>query len=435
MSKVIFTNKDHLLTTDSSVFTDEEIDAVISINPAIKYQRHMGFGGALTDAACISFNYLNESDKEKYLKAYFSEEGLNYNLLRYPLGSCDFSTHNYHYLENEDINSLSIDCDKDRIAMYQRIQKYQKDIVVFASPWSPPSFMKSNGEMNHGGKLIKEYYSLYSRMLIKAIKELKNKGVNIQVVTTQNEPLATQVWDSCIYTGKEEAEFVSNYLLPAKKEFDLLDLNIGVWDHNRDVLIERIKETFSTSLKEEDVQFVCFHWYSKSDFEQLDYIHENYPSLHLVMSEGCVELLLDKNGQNSIGDFAHAEVYIHQIINDLNHYTEGYIDWNLSLDSHGGPNHVGNYCEAPIMISESGEMKFMYSYYAIAHFAHFIKVGAYRIFSESNNEDLDVISYENPNKTPVIIIFNHSNNTHVIADPLDTKKRIKVRPHTIYTIE
>ena len=432
--KIIYTNKDHLLEELKSTAVNELPDVVISLNPKKRYQKHMGFGGALTDSACISFNYLSDSDKEKYLKAYFSKDGLNYNLLRYPLGSCDFSTHNYHYLDTEDLSKLSIDCDKDRIAMYKRITKYQKDIVVFASPWSPPSFMKTNGEMNHGGKLKTDYYRLYSEMLIKAVSLLREEGLNIKVINTQNEPLATQTWDSCIYTGVEEGEFVSKYLLAAKKKYGLTDLSVGIWDHNRDVLKQRIDETFTTDLKASDVQYVCFHWYSKSDFDQLDYIHEIYPSLHLVMSEGCVELLLDKNGQDSIGDFAHAEVYIHQIINDLNHFTEGYIDWNLSLDNRGGPNHVGNYCEAPIMISPTGEMKFMYSYYAIGQFSKFIQVGAVRIEATSSNSDLEVVAYENPNKTMSIIVYNSSDNTHVIENPLDKNQIIKIYPHTIYTV-
>ena len=209
---------------------------------------------------------------------------------------------------------------------------------------------------------------------------------------------------------------------------------IGVWDHNRDVLKERIDETFSNKLKPEDVECVFYHWYSKKDFEQLDYIHDKYPSLHLIMSEGCVELLLDKDGQNSIGNFEHAEVYIHQIINDLNHYCEGYIDWNLSLDSRGGPNHVGNFCEAPIMISENGEMKYMYSYYAIKHFSHFIMPGAYRIHCEINNEDIELVSYLNPDKSTVVIIYNKSNDTHYILNPLNKKEIVELLPHTIYTI-
>ena len=143
MSKIYFTNKDNIFKT-LDTFTDKVPDLTISINSDIKYQKHIGFGGALTDAACISFNYLNKENKEKYLKAYFSKEGLNYNLLRYPLGSCDFSTHNYHYLEKDDIDTLSIECDKGRIAMYKQIAKYQNDLTVFAAPWSPPKFMKTN---------------------------------------------------------------------------------------------------------------------------------------------------------------------------------------------------------------------------------------------------------------------------------------------------
>ncbi len=431
MLKVIFTNKDNLFKEVDSFCCEEQVDTIIEIDRNIKYQKHLGFGGALTDAACISFNYLNDKDKEKYLKLYFSKEGLNYNLLRYPLGSCDFSTRNYHYLNNEDINSLSIDCDKDRILMYKEIVKYQKDLTVFAVPWSPPAFMKTNGEMNHGGKLKDEYRSLYAETLVKSVNLLREQGFNIKVLNIQNEPLATQVWDSCIYTGQEEARFLSDYLCPCIEKCAKSSVFLGLFDHNRDVLISRMKETFSEKLKPQDVNYLCFHWYSQKDFEQLDYIHEHYPNFHLVMTEGCVELLLDKN--HPVGDFSHAEKYIHQIINDLNHYAEGYIDWNLSLNMSGGPNHVGNYCEAPIMIDEKGNMKINYSYYAIAHFAKFISPGDCRIKCSSNNSDIEVVSYQNSRENLIIIAYNKSDNPHVLVNPFNSDEKIKLLPHSIYT--
>ena len=430
MDKIIYTNKDHLLEELDSFVFNKKPDIKLTINSNIKYQKHLGFGGALTDAACISFNYLDEEEQERYLNAYFSKDGLDYNLLRYPLGSCDFSTHNYHYLEDDNLSYLDLDCDIKRIRMYRKILFSQKDLMVFASPWSPPSFMKDNKDMNHGGKLLEQYYDLYANMLLRAVKYLRNEGLNIKVLNIQNEPLATQVWDSCIYSGLEEAKLIKEHIIPNKPK----DLSIGIWDHNRDVLIERVNETFSSNLKVEEVDYVCFHWYSGKDFEQLDYIHDKYPSLHLVMTEGCVELLLDKNKEKSIGDFAHAEKYIHQMINDFNHYCEGYIDWNLSLDSQGGPNHVGNFCEAPIMISEDGKMKFNYSYYAIGQFAKFIKPGAYRIDSHIDSEDIEVVAYENPDKSLAIVIYNRSDSTHVLVHPFDNNINIEVLPHTVYTL-
>ena len=434
MKKVMFTNAKHILEETNSVSDINANDVVIEVNSSKRYQTHLGFGGALTDAACISFNYLSDEDKKRYLKAYFSEDGLNYNLLRYPLGSCDFSDHSYHYLDNEDINSLSIECDKDRIAMYKQIAKIKKDITVFAVPWTPPSFMKDTNEMCHGGKLKPEYYDLYSKMLLKSVELLRKEGLNIKVLNTQNEPLAKQVWESCIYTGKEEADFISHYLMKNQSLYDLRDLSYGVWDHNRDVLLKRIQETFSEDLKPEDVSFACFHWYSNQDFEQLDEIHKQYPNLHLVMTEGCVELLLDEKKENSIGDFGHAERYIHQMINDFNHYCEGYIDWNLSLDSKGGPNHVGNFCEAPIMIKKGGTMKLMYSFHAIAHFSKYIVPGAYRIDSKSDNPDIELVSYENPDKSLVSVIYNRSDSVHTINHPFEEGTLLELQPHTVYTV-
>ena len=411
--KYIVTTKDYQWK-EMPIGSEKQVDTEIVIDTNKRYQKHLGFGGAVTDAATISFNYLSKEKQEEYLKAYFSKNGLNYNLIRYPLGSCDFSTRNYQYLEDEDMSHLSIEYDKDRIALINRIKQYQNDLTIFGSPWSPAKFMKTNNDMNHGGKLKEEYYYLYAKSLVSAVKLLRNEGVFINVINTQNEPAATQVWDSCIYTASEEANFLANYLIKEIKDQSINDLSIGIWDHNRDILKERVDATFSYDLKVEDVGYVCFHWYSKSDFEQLDYIHDEYPSIHLVMTEGCVELLLDKDGMNSIGDFGHAETYIHQIINDLNHYCEGYIDWNLSLDNKGGPNHVGNFCEAPIMISPNGEMKYNYSYYAIGHFSKFINVGATRTFSSSNNIGIEVVAYQNPDRSTVIVLYNSDSQKHIV---------------------
>lgn len=434
MNKVIFTNASHIFEEVKDFSSSLDVDVNITVNENIKYQKHLGFGGALTDAACISFNYLSEENKIKYLKAYFSKDGLNYNLLRYPLGSCDFSTHSYHYIDNPDINTLSIDCDKDRIAMYKRINEYQKDISVFAVSWTPPSFMKDNQNPCHGGKLEKQWYNLYSETLLKAVSLLRKQGLNITVLNTQNEPLAKQVWESCIYTGKEESDFLHNYLIKNSADYGLNGLSYGIWDHNRDVLIKRVEETFQENLLASEASFVCFHWYSGSDFEQLDYVHNKYPNLHLIMTEGCVESLLDKNKENSIGDFSHGEKYIHQMINDFNHYCEGYIDWNLSLDDRGGPNHVGNFCEAPIMISKNGEMKFMFSYYAIAHFAKFIMPGAYRIDSKADSDDIELVSYLNPDGSLTSVIYNKSGTAHTCNHPYIKGTKIKLLPHSVYTV-
>ncbi len=434
MKKVIYTNANHTLDENVGFSNSLKNDVTIKVDSSKKYQKHLGFGGALTDAACISFNYLSRGDKEQYLEAYFSKKGLNYNLLRYPLGSCDFSTHTYHYLDNENIDTLSIDCDKDRIEMYHEIERYQRNLTVFAVPWSPPAFMKDNQNACHGGRLKKEYYDLYAELLCKSVKLLKERGINIKVLNVQNEPLAKQVWESCIYSAKQETDFLGHFLKLKRPKYCLNDVSFGIWDHNRDVLRKRVQESFSRSFEPYDASFVCFHWYSNNDFEQLDFVKEEYPHLHLVMTEGCVELLLDEKKENSIGDFSHAERYVHQMINDFNHHCEGYIDWNLSLDNKGGPNHVGNFCEAPIMIDEQGNMKFMHSYYAIAHFTKYIVPGAYRIESSSDNPDIEIVSYENPDHSLVSVIYNRGDIIHLINDPYEKGLSLEILPHSVYTV-
>ena len=130
------------------------------------------------------------------------------------MNSCDFSLGNYTCVDENDETLETFQIDRDKasvIPMIKEAMGYNK-ISIFASPWSPPAYMKTNGEMNHGGKLKEEYFGLWAEYFVKFIEKFREKGVNIGSVSVQNEPKATQFWDSCVYTAEEERDFVKNYL-------------------------------------------------------------------------------------------------------------------------------------------------------------------------------------------------------------------------------
>ena len=118
-----------------------------------------------------------------------------------------------------------------------------KPLVLLMAPWSPPAFMKTNGEMNHGGELKPEYRELWADYFVKFIQEYKKRGIEISFTSIQNEPNATQTWDSCRYTTEQEADFALNYLGPALEKAGLLDeVKVLVWDHNKEVSYKRFKD-------------------------------------------------------------------------------------------------------------------------------------------------------------------------------------------------
>lgn len=409
--KVYLTAKDTedrlALKENKALNFGEKIDKAIEVFEDETYQTIEGFGGAFTEAAAYNFYKLEEENKNKILKAYFDKhEGNGYNLCRTHINSCDFSLGNYDYVEEYDVELKSFNIAREKkyvIPFIKKAMAFSNDIKLFASPWSPPAWMKTNGEMNNGGKLKKEFKDVWALYYAKYIKAMKEEGIDIWGITVQNEPEATQVWDSCRYTAEEERDFVKYHLGPTLYKEGLKHINIIVWDHNRDLLYERAKVILSDKEASKYVWGVGFHWYSGDQFENLKKTHEEFPDKKLLFTEGCQE------GGVKLGDWNVGERYGHNIIGDLNNYTVGWVDWNLLLDTQGGPNHVGNYCDAPIIVDiEKDKIYFQSSYYYIGHFSRFIKRGAKRIGFINPYDSLEVTTFKNPDGTIVTVVMNKS---------------------------
>jgi len=389
---------------------NKNIDKAIEVFEDETYQTIEGFGGAFTEAASYNFYKLGEKNRREILKAYFdSEEGNGYNLCRTHINSCDFSLGNYDYVDEYDVELKTFNIERERKYVIPFIKEAKavskEEIKIFSSPWSPPAWMKTNGEMNNGGKLKDEYRDVWALYFAKYIKAMKQEGIDIWGVTVQNEPEATQVWDSCRYTAEEERDFVKYHLGPTLYREGLKDINIIVWDHNRDLLYERAKVILSDKEASRYVWGVGFHWYSGDQFENLKKTHEEFPDKKLLFTEGCQE------GGVKLGDWNVGERYGYNIIGDLNNFTVGWVDWNLILDTQGGPNHVGNYCDAPIIVdTEKDKIYYQSSYYYIGHFSRFIKRGAKRIGFVNPYENLDVTSFKNSDGSTVIVVMNRTND-------------------------
>jgi glucosylceramidase len=284
--------------------------------------------------------------------------------------------------------------------MIKDAMKYGK-IPVFASPWSPPAYMKTNGEMNHGGKLKKEYWELWSEFYVKFIEAYRNEGIDVFGITVQNEPNATQRWDSCIYSAEEERDFVKNYL--GKKMKDI-GVKILFWDHNKEQLVDRAEVVLDDKETEKYIYGIACHWYSGDHFEQLEMFNKLYPDKDIVFSEGCYEYSLGASDTVKIG-----EKYAHDMIGNFNNYCNSFCDWNLLLNEKGGPNHVGNYCDAPIMAdTQKDEVVIHDSYYYIGHFSKYVAKGAKRIGSSKFGNDVETVAFKNPDGSIVSVVLNQT---------------------------
>ena len=134
-------------------------------------------------------------------------------------------------------------------------------LTLFASPWSPPAFMKDNNDVLHGGKLLPKYYQSRANFYIKFIKTYEKEGLPVWGLTVQNEPMATQTWESCKYTAEEERDFIKNYLGPTLQKHDMSNKKLIVWDHNRDLFYQRASTILENPLAEKYIWGIGFHWY------------------------------------------------------------------------------------------------------------------------------------------------------------------------------
>ena len=386
--------------------------ATISVNPDIKFQTIEGFGGAFTEAAAYALSKVAPEKRTEVLKAYFDPvSGLGYSLCRTHINSCDFSLGNYAYDEvagDTELKHFSIERDKKLLIplIKDAMAVPGAEFKVFASPWSPPAWMKTNGEMNHGGKLRPEYAATWAKYFAKYINAYSAEGVAIWGITVQNEPAATQRWDSCIYSTEEERDFVKNHLGPTLAGDGLGKIKIMIWDHNKNIIIERVRGVLSDPNAAKYVWGVGFHWYRGEHFEKLSELNRMYPDKKLLFTEGCVE-----KGPK-VGSWQTGEKYGHNIIGDLNNFAVGWVDWNIALDQQGGPNHVGNFCDAPIIAdNDTNTVIYQSSFYYLGHFSKFIRPGAVRVGCTVKNPALETTAFRNMDGRIVVVTMNRTDET------------------------
>lgn len=401
-------NKKETLEKNKVFFEDNNVEMqAVNIYPQMEYQTFEGFGGAITEAAGYTFSKMSDSNKNEILSAYFGKKGNCYNLVRTHIDSSDFSLGVYSALNDpNDVEFKTFTLERDEEYIMPLLRAAQntagETLDLLLSPWSPPAFMKTNEKKTEGGKLKPEYRQFWAEYICEYIKQYRNKGFGVKSITVQNEPNAKQKWDSCLYNSQEEKEFLRDYLHPALVKNKLEDIEVNIWDHNKERMFERACEIIDQET-DKMVQGIAFHWYTGDHFEAIDLVRQKFPDKKLIFTEGCVEY----SRFGGAGQLVNAQMYAHDIIGNINAGMNAFIDWNIILDEKGGPNHVENYCDAPVMcdtVNNKVEKKLSYSY--IGHFSRYIKPGAKRIAFSKYTDKLEITSIKNPNGDIVSVFMN-----------------------------
>jgi glucosylceramidase len=419
----------------------------ISVNTKERYQTITGFGGSFTEASAYLLNKLSAANREKILKAYFSEDGANYSLTRTHINSCDFSLGNYAYANvagDKNLEQFTIQEDRqDLIPMIKDAMKFsKKGFRIIASPWTAPPWMKDNNSWR-AGKLLPEYRETWALYFSKYIKAYKKEGINIWGITVENEPLGNDGnWESMHFTPDEMTAFVRDFLGPRLEKDKLSRIKILGYDQNRGEELNK----WATSMFEDPVAAKYFdgtavHWYASTyEYfpESLRFTHEIAPKKYLINTEACVDgqvpVWKDDNWYWSAEakdwgwtwapenqKYLHPKYvpvfrYARDIIGCLNNYVDGWIDWNMVLDKQGGPNWFKNWCTAPVIVDpEKDEVYFTPLYYTMAHFSKFIRPGAVRVGVKCMDETLMVTAAQNRDGSVVLVIFNPSDQQKNMA--------------------
>lgn len=389
-----------------------EENQVLNIYREGKDQTFEGFGGAVTDAAGYVFSLMSPAQQEELLNIYFNEDEMGYGQVRIHMDSCDFSTHMYEADPDEDDAGLEkfsfADTERYIMPLLEAAQrKAGKKLKIMLSAWSPPAYMKTNGQRKKGGSLKPEYRERWAEYLCRYVEEFQKRGYEVNRMSVQNEPKAVQEWDSCVYTPEEEKVFLRDYLVPALKRHGLDGIELFIWDHNKERLYERARDIIDDTT-DELIAGAAFHWYSGDHFEALELVRRQYPGKKLILSESCLEFgKYDKEDQRT-----NAERLAHDMIGNMNAGMCAFYDWNILLDSEGGPNHVGNFCDAPFLfdIKEKRlERRKCQRYYW--HFTHFIKKGAVRLGTTRYTDRLDFTAWENPDGSVTALLLNRTDET------------------------
>jgi len=409
----------------------------IKLNPEEKFQTITGFGGSFTESSAWLLNQLSKENRALILKAYFSSEGSNYSLTRTHINSCDFSLGNYNYAplkDDKELSSFSIEEDRDDIIpmIKDAMAISEEGFKIISSPWTAPPWMKDN-DSYVGGKMLPEYFETWAKFFSKYIEAYQNEGIDIWGITVENEPLGNgNNWESMHFSAEEMAVFVQHHLGPQLRA-DFPELKILAYDQNRGKeLIEWAETIYGNKEATEFIDGFAIHWYGSTyDYfpKSLNITHELAPDKYLINTEACVDAEVpkwrddawywSKEATDWGWDWApEQDKYLHpkyvpvyryarNIIGSLNNHVDGWVDWNMVLDTQGGPNWFKNWCVAPVIVDpEKDEVYFTPLYFALAHFSKFIRPNAVRIGFENPDDSLMLTAAQNPDGSIAVVVLN-----------------------------
>ncbi len=424
---------------------------VIELIPDERYQTLVGIGGSFTESTAHVLSKLSPANRDRVIRAYFGDEGARYSLTRTHIGSCDFSLDHYAYAEPGDTELAGFSVAHDEKLLIPLINDAlvasSHGFRIVASPWTAPPWMKDN---NHwcAGSLKPGMEPVFARYLARWLAAYRERGIPIWGVTPENEPLGNNGnWDSLHFTAESMRDFIRDHLGPELAR-SAPEVKLLIFDQNRDHVEEWAKVILGDPEAARFVWGTAVHWYSSTiDWcpDELNRVHRLFPGKHLLHSEGCVDNQVpvwqdddwywrpeatdwgfhwaSEKEKPQHPPYVPVYRYARDIIGGLNSWLTGWIDWNMVLDTGGGPNLAKNWCCAPVIAKpETDEVYFTPMYHVLAQFSRALRPGAQRIGLEMEIDGLMATAVENPDGDIAVAILNQGARPRDYALRLDGRQ-------------
>lgn len=408
------------------IFPSVQMNGAVSVvrTEQVVSSSFLGFGVAITGSSCYNLSQMPTAEREAFLQKIYGKDGLHLSVGRLSIAASDYSAELYSYddVENDlELKHFSIERDMAYvIPMIREILKINPDLYLFASPWSPPAWMKTGGSMG-GGYMRREYLDCYADYIVRFIEAYAEQGIKISALTPQNEPETAQRgrMPACIWHPDLSAEFV--VLLRKKLQAHHLDVEIWLYDHNFEDW-KTVQWMLDTHAELSDAcNGIAFHYYAGSPEDPLP-LKQAYPQLPLHFTEGGPRLY---DAYDT--DFCKWGIMMSRILN--NGY-RSFTGWNLMLDQFGGPNVGPFFCGGLVTrntqtnaLTESGQLK------AFAQVAQFMQPGAKILHVETESNVVRMPNFPKGQRFPLQVSCIQNPNGSIcyfLVNANEEKKQVQI---------
>ena len=404
-----------------------------------------GFGACFSDQAWTSLTSLSEQDRQSILHELFDPKaGAHFSYCRMPIGANDFATEAYTYDETDgdfELKHFTIEHDrKTLIPFIHAAQRYQPKLRIWASPWTPPIWMKRNrfyaGAKPHPGMpdngirpdqlgregedmflLEPRYFDAYARYFGRFIDAYRAEGIQVDIVMPQNEFNSPQSFPSCAWTPDGLARFI-HYLGPEMQKRNV-DIFLGTLERGNPKMLSEVMANKNAARY---IKGVGVQWAGKN---ALPAIRREFPSLNMYQTE------------QECGDSTNSWSYTGYCWQLMKHYfrsgTRAYMYWNISLDQRGKSTWGWPQNSLVTVNSVSRTYHFNHDYYLLKHFSHFVDVGAKCI--ETTGTCDDALAFQNPDGATILMLRNELSESRLLH--VQTQSRsvtVKLLPDSMSTL-